>query len=199
MFPNDLFEAGIGETDLVYRQVARANLQRQYLFLESIIQASLDKGVSLFSHGLIKALNVHAIAGLHHAAGEYRKIKVIVGDFTPPPASVVSSEMDNLVLSIQQNWLEAETVNLAAFTLWAINHIHPFVNGNGRTARALCYYVICVKSGHLLPGYPTLPELLSEPDVHSQYTDALIQADKHNFVPLHNLIGRMLVRQLSHH
>ena len=118
--------------------------------LESIIQASLDKGISLFSHSLIKALNVHAIAGLHSTAGEYRSTEVVVGNFSPVDAALVPSEMDDLALAIQRNWLAAETVNLGAFTLWVINHIHPFVNGNGRTARALCYHVICVKAGHLL-------------------------------------------------
>lgn len=197
MFPDDLYETGPGESDLIYQRVARANLQRQYQFLESIIQASLDKGVSLFSHSLIKALNVHAIAGLHSTAGEYRSTEVVVGNFNPVDAALVPSEMDALVLAIQRNWLKADTVNLGAFTLWVINYIHPFVNGNGRTARALCYYVICVKAGHLLPGHPILPELLSEPDVHPHYTEALRQADHRNFMPLHHLIQRLLVRQLS--
>ncbi|MEX1365172.1 MAG: Fic family protein [Nannocystaceae bacterium] len=26
------------------------------------------------------------------------------------------------------------------YTLWRLNWIHPFVEGNGRTARAACYY-----------------------------------------------------------
>ncbi len=197
MLPDDLYEAGLGESDPIYQRVARANLQRQYQFLESIIQASLDKGISLFSHSLIKALNVHAIAGLHSSAGEYRSTEVVVGNFNPVDAALVPSEMDDLVLAIQRNWLAADTVNLGAFTLWVINHIHPFVNGNGRTARALCYYVICVKADRLLPGHPMLPELLSEPDVHPHYTEALKQADQRNFVPLHDLIQRLLVRQLS--
>ena len=49
---------------------------------------------------------------------------------------------------------------MAAYCLWRLNYIHPFVNGNGRTARALCYYVICIKSGGLLTGSPILPRLM---------------------------------------
>lgn len=37
---------------------------------------------------------------------------------------------------------------------------HPFVNGNGRTARALCYFVVCVKLEVWLHGKPILPELI---------------------------------------
>lgn len=157
----------------------------------------MDKGVSLFSHSLIRALNLHAIAGLHSAAGEYRTTEVVVGEFEPVDAVLVPSEIDELILAVQSNWLETDAVTLGAFTLWVINHIHPLVNGNGRTSRALCYYVICVKAGRLLPGHPTLPELLSTPGTHPHYTDALRQADQSNFVPLHQLIERLLLRQLS--
>jgi Fic family protein len=51
---------------------------------------------------------------------------------------------------------------LAAYALWRLNWIHPFVEGNGRTARAACYYLICLKHGMLLPGKKIVPERIRE-------------------------------------
>jgi Fic family protein len=41
---------------------------------------------------------------------------------------------------------------LAAYALWRLNWIHPFEDGNGRTAQAFCYLVLCLKYGVWLPG-----------------------------------------------
>ncbi len=40
--------------------------------------------------------------------------------------------------------------------------VHPFIEGNGRTARAACYYLICMKQGKILGGKKTVPELIRE-------------------------------------
>ena len=66
---------------------------------------------------------------------------------------------------------------LAAYVLWRLNHIHPFINGNGRTARAACYFVLCVKLGGWLPGTVILPELLRNSEIRDRYVQALRQAD----------------------
>ena len=81
--------------------------------------------------------------------------------------------------------------------LWGINHIHPFINGNGRTARAACYFVLCVKAGKLLRGTQILPELLREPDVRPRYVEALKEADNADIGPLVELITNQLVRQAT--
>jgi len=51
---------------------------------------------------------------------------------------------------------------LAAYGLWRLNWIHPFVEGNGRTARAVCYFLLCVRSGALLKGRKIVPERIRE-------------------------------------
>lgn len=55
------------------------------------------------------------------------------------------------------------------------NWIHPFVEGNGRTARAACYYLICLKADQILPGKRIVPERIR--DNRQPYYQALKQAD----------------------
>jgi len=62
-----------------------------------------------------------------------------------------------------------------AYALWRMNWIHPFVEGNGRTARAACSYLICMKQGRLLPGNKIVPERIGEN--RQPYYDALRAAD----------------------
>ena len=56
-----------------------------------------------------------------------------------------------------------------------LNWIHPFIEGNGRTARAVCYYLLCVRSGALLPGRKAVPERIKED--RAGYEAALTAAD----------------------
>ena len=71
--------------------------------------------------------------------------------------------MADLVDYLETNWATAPELHLAAYAMWRINDIHPFINGNGHTARAVCYYILSMKHGGLFPGTPTLPEILAVP------------------------------------
>ncbi|WP_277996099.1 Fic family protein [Methylobacterium sp. Leaf466] len=85
-----------------------------------------------------------------------------VGDHKPPHFNEVPDAMDRFIANVQENWYVWEPTELAAYGLWRLNWIHPFVEGNGRTARAVCYYLLCVRTGTLLPGKKILPELIRE-------------------------------------
>ena len=65
---------------------------------------------------------------------------------------------------------------MAGYGLWRLNWIHPFIEGNGRTARAVCYYLLCVRSGSLLPGRKIVPERIR--DSREPYIHALREVDK---------------------
>ena len=65
---------------------------------------------------------------------------------------------------------------LPAYALWRLNWIHPFVEGNGRTARAACYYLLCLKQSQLLPGRKIVPERIREN--RKPYYAALQAADQ---------------------
>jgi Fic family protein len=189
------------EADPVYQALQISNVARQYDFLRSIVLASIDSDRKFLSQHIIKALNFHAITCLHANAGEYRPWFVEVGDYTPPPHFKVQALMDDFVNLVNSRWEAADPVWLAAFVLWRLNHIHPFINGNGRTARAICYFVLCVKSGGWLVGDVTLPELLV--DRRSDYVLALKQVDLStlaghiDLAPLQALLSELLTQQFA--
>ena len=66
--------------------------------------------------------------------------------------------MDRFWQNLQRLWDRFSPVEAAAFAIWSVNHIHPFVEGNGRSSRAICYFILCVKYGWWLPGSLSLPE-----------------------------------------
>lgn len=64
----------------------------------------------------------------------------------------------------------------AAYLMWRLNWIHPFEEGNGRTARAAVYVLVCVAAGGELPGEPTFLEMLAHNKI--AYFRALESADR---------------------
>lgn len=83
--------------------------------------------------------------------------------------------IDRFISVIQENWFIFPPTYLAAYGLWRLNWVHPFIEGNGRTARAVCYYLLCARSGTLLPGRKIVPERIREE--RQPYYDALRAAD----------------------
>jgi hypothetical protein len=207
-----LFEiCGGSEDHPVYRDLEVANGNRQYDFLRSIVQSSLAVDRLFLSSALIKALNYHAIACLHVNAGEYRPCAVEVASQLPdgtrqvhhvaPEHYRVQALMDDFVNDANRTWDKLEPVPLAAYILWRLNWIHPFINGNGRTARAACYFALCLKAGGWLPGAVILPELLRRE--RARYVQALRVADgphlngQSPLTPLVELIQELITEQLA--
>ena len=131
-------------------------------------------------------------------------VQLVLAIFIPPEHYRVAASMDDFVNIVNMSWENSDMFILSAYVLWRLNFIHPFINGNGRTARACCYFVLCVKAGGLLPGRKLLPQLLQEN--RDQYIDALRQADtmsanqlsaEEALVPLTNLIRHLVSVQLS--
>ncbi|MEN5168106.1 Fic family protein [Brevundimonas pondensis] len=189
------------EDNLPYQNLAAANLGRQYSFLRSVVEASLALNQTVLSIEALKALNYHAIACLHFSAGAFRPCEVKVGDHKPAAHFQVPSLMQMFTNEVNRIWENTDDVLLAAYVLWRLNYIHPFVNGNGRTARAACHLVLCMKLGGWLPGDIILPELLRSN--RDEYVAALIHADRSlaegpvDLAPLHALLTRLLSEQLS--
>lgn len=176
---------GPGENHPEYKNLSSSSLRRQLDFVQSSIKASIGLKWNKVSSDLIKAFNYHAIACLHPNAGVYRPCPVDVmgrdenGEpaviYSPPRHHAVPSLMDEMVNDLNRRWETADPIRLGAYGLWRLNWIHPFVNGNGRTARALCYYLICVRVGSAMPR-PLLPSLITGKRV--EYLSALDQSSK---------------------
>jgi Fic family protein len=102
--------------------------------------------------GLIRGIHkklVERVRGGAAAPGEYRKIQNYVVNsatgktvYTPPPAYDVPIMMAELVAWLNQEQ-EVHPVLRSAIAQFQLVHIHPFLDGNGRTSRllsTLCLY-----------------------------------------------------------
>lgn len=160
----------------LYTKVQEQNLLRQYDLLTNCIEIGLLKGIESFDKYTLWMLNSVAVANIAQFGGRYREEPIYVGNHKPPHFKEVPSHMDRFISMIHENWTIVEhPTMLAAYALWRMNWIHPFVEDNGRTARAACYYLICMKHGQLLPGKKIVPERIREN--RPRYYAALRAAD----------------------
>lgn len=106
--------------------------------------------------GLIREIHKRLVKGVRGDAatpGEYRKIQNYVVNsrtretvYTPPPPAEVPHMMTGLVAWLNDD-RETNPVLVSGIAQFQLVHIHPFIDGNGRSARllsTLCLY----KSGY---------------------------------------------------
>lgn len=162
----------------LFTKIQEQNLLRQYDLLLNCIEIGLTKGIEAFDKYTLWSLNAAAVSNIAQFGGRYREEPIYVGNHMPPHFKDVSDQMDRFFSLIHENWtiLDHPTM-LPAYALWRLNWIHPFVEGNGRTARAACYYLLCMRQGHLLPGKKIVPERIRED--RGPYYAALQDADQH--------------------
>lgn len=161
----------------LYRAIQEKNLLRQYDLLTNCIEIGLRKGIESFDKYTLWSLNAAAVSNIAQFGGRWREQPIYVGNHIPPHFKDVPDLMDQFISVVHENWtLIDHPTTLAAWTLWRMNWIHPFVEGNGRTARAACYYILCMKNGGLLPGKKIVPERIREN--RAPYYKALQAADR---------------------
>ena len=83
--------------------------------------------------------------------------------------------MEDFFSTLAVLWSTSDALDVASYALWRINWIHPFVNGNGRTARAFAYACLSAHLGVLLPGKITIIDQIME--TRGEYQKALKAAD----------------------
>jgi Fic family protein len=160
----------------LYDRVQAKNLTRQYNLLIDCIEIGLQKDHTAFDKYMLSALNHVAVTNLSQFGGRYREEPVYVGNHVPPHFRDVPELMDRFISSVHENWFIYSPTELAAYALWRMNWIHPFNEGNGRTARAASYYLLCVRSGAVLGGRKIVPERIR--DDRAGYEAALEAADR---------------------
>ena len=135
----------------------------QYDLLTNCVEIGIEKGVDAFDKYTLWALNYAAVSNICQFGGRYREGAIYVGNHIPPHFKDVPQHMDQMFSLVHENWdIATSPTVLPAFVLWRLNWIHPFIEGNGRTARAACYYLICLRHGALLPGSKIVPERIRE-------------------------------------
>jgi len=123
------------------------NYRRAFEFVSEY----LDSGAAI-TEGLVREIHkrlVEGVRGGSAAPGQYRKVQNSVVNsatgqtvYTPPPAQDVPALMAEMVA-----WLnapgQAHPVLVSGVAQFQLVHIHPFLDGNGRTSRllsTLCLY-----------------------------------------------------------
>lgn len=178
---------------------------RQYATALEIIRAHVhdaDRPFRLRS-SLILRLHKEALDGIHVLAGTFRNtpVKIAGSKHEPVEAFMVSEETEHLCQYVNDKWPTGSALHLAAYVLWRLNWIHPFADGNGRTARTVSYVVLSIKLDGLLPGIPTIPDQIAG-DKTPYYlaleaADSAWKAKEHVDVSrLESILEAMLAKQL---
>lgn len=123
------------------------NYKKAFEFVSEYLK---DKGP--ITEGLIREIHrclVEGVRGGCSAPGEYRRIQNYVVNsatgrtiYTPPPAHDVPIMMRDLVDWINRDQ-DIHPVLMSGISQFQLVHIHPFLDGNGRTSRllsTLCLY-----------------------------------------------------------
>jgi Fic family protein len=119
----------------------------------------------VFSEEIIKKLHHLFYRGIDYdAAGEYRQVEVYITgtEHVPPPPEEVPTLMYEFVGELSQQKSIVHPVLLAAYAHRRLAEIHPFVDGNGRTARLLMNLAL-VSAGYRVVSIPPIYR-------HSYYT-----------------------------
>ena len=150
---------------------------------------------------LIRELHRLAVNQIYTCAGRFRDgpVKIAGVLHEPPDHAQVSVLVEEMCAYVSLNWGRTP-IHLASFVMWRMNWIHPFFGGNGRTARAASYLVLCARLGFRLPGTPTIPEQIvaqRNPYYHAlQAADAAWQMGIVNLTEMESLMESLLASQL---
>ncbi len=123
-------------------------------------------------------------------AGSYRKGSVFItgSKHKPPEASEIPGLMHDLILWIRKNTGKVHPIVLATHVHHKLVHIHPFNDGNGRTARLLMNLLLMQK------GYPLVVILKND---RKKYYTYLEQADRGKMDQLEKLIAQAVERSMN--
>lgn len=148
-----------------------------------------------------------AVNQIYRCAGHFRDDAVTIrnaaGDlvYQPPDHGAIPQLVREMCEYINQNWTTKKPIHLAAYAMWRVNWIHPFFGGNGRTARAFSYLVLCVGLKFVPPAnQKTIPQFIEED--RKPYTEALRAADQSwhggqlDLTAMEKLLGDLLALQL---
>ena len=140
------------------------------------------------SERLIRKMHAIIMENILEAPGEYRKILVGIegSNYMPPPPFEIPELVKELVEWYRKNKRKLHPFELAVLLHTKFVLIHPFVDGNGRVARALMNFVLERN------GYPTLYIGLEH---RERYLDAIEKAVDGDFKPIVDFMYKIYVEQ----
>jgi len=166
--------------------LAARNHPEAIRFVEELVEGGreLDEVAVLQLHELI-------LNGIEDDAGRYRVsgVRIAGATFSPPPSKDVRPLMLELVSWLKENPEELTPIELAAVFHHRLVRIHPFSEGNGRTARLLMNAVL------MRYGYPFIVNVTSRE--RERYLRTLSEADMGNLPAFVNLIAMSVERALD--
>jgi Fic family protein len=117
-------------------------------------------------------------------AGKYRKQQVFISgtDYLPPKHGEIPELMKTFIKSISEMEKNLHPVTLAATLHERIATIHPFIDGNGRTAR------LVMNLSLLQNGYPIV---IIPPILRNDYISSIRLANMGDTEPFYNFISNI--------
>jgi len=159
--------------------------------LEFIFEQVEHDSQHTISEHLIRELQSLVIGNIDKSiAGTYRDVEVAItaSSHQPPLATEVPGKMSDLIKWFRQEQSILNPIELAAILHHKLVNIHPFADGNGRTARLLMNIIL------LQAGYPLVIILKND---RKKYYDTLSLADGGNLDPFIIFIARAVERSLD--
>lgn len=151
----------------------------------------VEKGKkNTFSEGLIRSLNQIVQQNIDKDwAGRYRNSGVIIGGAAhrPPEAMAVSGLMKKMIEWYANN-KKLHPIELASIIHHKLVNIHPFFDGNGRTARLVMNIIL------MSADFPLAVVLKND---RQRYYAALSAADKGDYSLFVNFVARTVERTLD--
>jgi Fic family protein len=155
-------------------------------YIENLITGrnEINEKTVLRTHKLI-------MTNIAEDAGHYRttRAKITGASFTPPPSPEVKPKINELLKWLEENPDEYTPIELAAVFHHRFVQMHPFTEGNGRTARLLMNAILMKK------GYPFIT-IVPKRD-RPKYLKALLEADLGNTSAFVNFVARCVERALD--
>ena len=162
------------------------NHQEAINFVENLVEQH-----AVITPYLVRQIHALVLAKIDEEnAGKFRTVPVrIVGSaHRPTEPWDIQEQMNKWGEGLKNLELSLDPIMVSTVAHHELVSIHPFIDGNGRTAR-LVMNLILMKAG-----YP--PAIIAKEN-RQQYYSVLSQADRGNITPFINLVGRAVERNLT--
>lgn len=190
------------DPDEIARKEAANGLEQADLVQKLIAMCVADGRPFKLRPSTVLSLHRAALNGISKYAGNWwpADVKIAESAHQPPGAYLVPELIEKMCDYVNENWKKAAPVHLAVYVMWRLNWIHPFTDGNGRTARAVSYLVLSSAAGMLLPGDKTIPEqIISNCSPYYKALEVADEADLRGGIEvaeLEKMMASMLATQL---